>query len=502
MKKFTLLVATFILVVLTAQAQVTRNMVVVEIGTGTWCTYCPGAAMGADDLVSNGHRAAIVENHNGDTYANAYSNARNSYYAISGYPTANFDGKNPSVGGSHTASMYTTYLPKYNAAIAVPSPVKIEYTMTNTGQQAVFDFVITKVGALPTNNPVFHFVVTQSEITQAWQGQTHLNFVTRLMIPDQNGTPLDFSTSNVQNVHIVANIDPLWPMEDIEFVGFVQSVAEKTIHNTMRPLISNFKAVSPTTVCQNSSIEFENSSVGRPAQITYYFPGGTPSTATGYENVTITYPVAGSYDVKMITKTGLDSDTVLKTNYVTIMPGAVTTTPTGLTLVCTNNVNQTTTYTTTCPAASSYEWELYPTTAGTITNNGLTCTVLWKNNWNGIASIRVRGTNDCGVGEWTDYVDITCTSCVGVDKVDAASPVSVYPNPASNNMNISINSGTSEILKVKMLNALGNVVYSSSVSTSGKLNHAINVGKLSEGIYFLTDEGKNLNYSHKITVQH
>jgi len=32
----------------------TRFMVATEDATGTWCTYCPGAAMGCDDLLSNG----------------------------------------------------------------------------------------------------------------------------------------------------------------------------------------------------------------------------------------------------------------------------------------------------------------------------------------------------------------------------------------------------------------------------------------------------------------
>ncbi len=53
---------------------VPRNLVVVEIGTGTWCQYCPGAAMGADELTSNNKPVAIIENHNGDNFANTYSN--------------------------------------------------------------------------------------------------------------------------------------------------------------------------------------------------------------------------------------------------------------------------------------------------------------------------------------------------------------------------------------------------------------------------------------------
>jgi len=78
-----------------------REMVILEIGTGTWCTYCPGAALGADELVTNGHSVAVIENHGPagqDPYANTYSVARNSYYAIPGYPTAMFDGVESFVG--------------------------------------------------------------------------------------------------------------------------------------------------------------------------------------------------------------------------------------------------------------------------------------------------------------------------------------------------------------------------------------------------------------------
>ena len=41
---------------------VPRNLVVVEVATGTWCQYCPGAAMGCHDLLNNGHPVAIIKN--------------------------------------------------------------------------------------------------------------------------------------------------------------------------------------------------------------------------------------------------------------------------------------------------------------------------------------------------------------------------------------------------------------------------------------------------------
>lgn len=68
--------------------------------------------MGADDLIANGQPVAIIENHTGDSFANVYSNARNSYYNPSGVPTAYFDGLNAVIGGDHTQSMYSDYLPR------------------------------------------------------------------------------------------------------------------------------------------------------------------------------------------------------------------------------------------------------------------------------------------------------------------------------------------------------------------------------------------------------
>lgn len=130
MKK-TLLSLAFMLVTIIVVAQsVPRQMVVVEDATGTWCTYCPGAQMGTDDLLANGKLVAVIANHNGDPYANAYSNARNTFYGIPAFPAISFDGNRGYVGGSHSSSLYTTYLPIYNASIAETSPVDLSMVVT------------------------------------------------------------------------------------------------------------------------------------------------------------------------------------------------------------------------------------------------------------------------------------------------------------------------------------------------------------------------------------
>ena len=44
-----------------ASAQATRNDVILEVATGTWCQYGPGAALSADELFNSGAHVGIVE---------------------------------------------------------------------------------------------------------------------------------------------------------------------------------------------------------------------------------------------------------------------------------------------------------------------------------------------------------------------------------------------------------------------------------------------------------
>jgi len=206
--------------------QVNKNYVVVEIGTGTWCQYCPGAAMGADDLVNNGHDVAIIENHNGDPYAYAGSNARNSYYNITGYPTAYFDGGNPVVGGSHTVSSYPSYLLKYNAAIAVLSDFTLDMTYTHTGLDYDVAIDIDEVGNYAGTNLVIHLALTESHIEENWQGMTELNFVSRAMYPDQNGTAF---TGGATTLNLSFTADSSWDLSNGELVAFIQDNSTKEI---------------------------------------------------------------------------------------------------------------------------------------------------------------------------------------------------------------------------------------------------------------------------------
>ena len=108
MKKITLILIGVLLSFGIFAQQIDKELVVVEIATGTWCYYCPGAALGAEDLVEEfGDAVAIIENHNGDNYANQYSNARNTFNNVGGIPDSRFNGLNAIVGSKHVFIIFT-----------------------------------------------------------------------------------------------------------------------------------------------------------------------------------------------------------------------------------------------------------------------------------------------------------------------------------------------------------------------------------------------------------
>lgn len=208
-----------------------RQMVILEIGTGTWCQYCPGASMGAHDLLTNGKKVGVIKNHNGDTFTNSYSNARNTYYGITGYPTAFFDGVVSVVGGSNTVSMYPTYLPIYDARKIKNSAFSVQIFGQNTGADYSLTVRVTKLANVPTSytNLVLHLALTESEIPFSWQGQTIVHNAQRLMAPNELGTALDFSSSNTVDINLNFTLNAAWVAANCEIVSFVQNLNGKEI---------------------------------------------------------------------------------------------------------------------------------------------------------------------------------------------------------------------------------------------------------------------------------
>ena len=319
---------------------VTREMVSIEDATGTWCTYCPGAAMGCDDLLSNGKFVAVIANHNGDAYAQTYSNGRNTMYGVSAFPSIGMDATKGYVGGNHTTSLYSTYLPMYNSLITVLCPVKMSMVVTHSGLAYTAVVTIEKIDNITSVSNILYFFVTQSHMAVAWQGQSHLEHVNRLMVPGLNGTPVDFTSGNVQTFTLTFNMDPTWPIADCEFIAFLQDkdagqgtqagtagyplkkyVVYQTVKQGTVDLTVDFTP-SATEIMPGESVTFTNNTtggyIGVPETYAWTFPGGTPTTSTD-KNPVVTYAQGGLYDVQLIVNRGGQIDTVIHTSQIHVI---------------------------------------------------------------------------------------------------------------------------------------------------------------------------------------
>jgi hypothetical protein len=213
-----------------------KDNVLMEVGTGTWCYYCPGSALGAEDLLANGCKVAVVEYHGGDSYENPMSNERvNNYYGITGFPSAIFDGLSWYVGGDHTVSNYTNYLPLYINQLNVKTPAKLQVVATSLGGGSYqFDLTAQKLAPLRNQNLKLFLAVTESHIEEAWQGQSELNSVFRTMLPDANGASIDLVNNTSVTSTQTLTLDPSWVSSELEFIAWIQDIDTKQVMNTTK----------------------------------------------------------------------------------------------------------------------------------------------------------------------------------------------------------------------------------------------------------------------------
>ncbi len=452
--------------------------------------------MGADDLLENGKFVAVIENHSNllgnDPYTNSYSTARNSYYNISGLPTAVFDGVLKVVGGNHSQSMYPSYLPKYNTRIAKASDVSMSMVVTNDGLNYTAVITLVKTPEWAATNPVLQFNVTQSNISYNWQGQSHLEHVNRLMVPDQNGTPVDFGSGDTQVITLNFTLDLSgWTadLEDIEFITFVQDNTGKEIHQCIKrgaiDLSVDFSA-SATQINKGESVTFTSEVsggyIGTPQVYEWFTPGGVPVYSQD-TNVTVTYNTCGPHDVTLVVNRGGQIDTVARTHYIQVGPVVGITSNPGDSACWYTPI----TLDATTATATEYLWSPGGETTPSITITGGEYGV-------GTHSFSVTVTSADGCVQTVNH-DIYYDGCVGLGEPVKGISALIYPNPNNGRFTVELNSGKSITTDLTILNLLGSVVYQEKgVNIDGKMTRSLNLN-LANGLYYLVlqnSEGKSV----------
>jgi PKD repeat protein len=513
MKKIVLSSLLLFAMVFSIAQNVPRTMVAVEDATGTWCQNCPAAARGCEDLLSHGCMVAVIANHNGSSYANTYSNARNVMWNISGYPSVTFDGTLGYLGGSYAVNNYSAYLGKYNQSISVTSPVSMSMTVANTGLDYTVVVTLNKVGTITSTNNILYFFVTQSNIVQNWEGMTHLEHVNRLMVPNENGTLVDFTSGNTQTVTLNFSMDTAWPIADCEFIALLQNKdsGQGTIPGTNNPpygyinkfvdyqcikraiidLSVDFTA-SQTTIPKNGTVTFTNNTsggyIGSNELYQWSFPGGTPDNSTD-KNPVVVYSECGIYDVMLIVNRGGQIDTVAKPLYIQV--GTLVNV-----LAIPNDTvpdNQSITLDATTPNAT-YLWAPGGETTPTITIDGSTVGA-------GLHLYAVTVNTPDGCSQYIiSRIFFTPFTGVALNQNDLSTIL--YPNPNQGSFTLEMNSLTPQNISIEITNSMGMKVYSEAgISFSGKLVKSIHLNNVPAGVYFLSVRNSGTNLVQKFLVK-
>ncbi|MDZ4752240.1 MAG: T9SS type A sorting domain-containing protein [Flavobacteriales bacterium] len=87
-----------------------------------------------------------------------------------------------------------------------------------------------------------------------------------------------------------------------------------------------------------------------------------------------------------------------------------------------------------------------------------------------------------------------CVDCViNVTEIENLNNVSIFPVPAQNTLNVSLNSLVNQKIEIRLINALGQTAYSLPLGTvNGQIIKTMDVSSLSSGVYtlaFITDSG-------------
>ena len=137
-----------------------------------------------------------------------------------------------------------------------------------------------------------------------------------------NWIPFNMGLPNVT----ISDLEIYYPTNRIRCATFGRGTWESDLYEEVpNSPIASFTS-SNTTICQNQTVSFTNTSTNQPTAFFWSFPGGSPSTSTD-QNPIVNYFTGGVYDVSLTVTNSVGSNTISQNDLITVMVGDGTVLP-------------------------------------------------------------------------------------------------------------------------------------------------------------------------------
>lgn len=207
---------------------VQRERVLMEDFTGTWCSYCPGAALGLKELMDAGYPISVIGRHREDDYETADIQDRMDQYEVFGFPTMIIDGVVKLSGGHQTESVAGLYVDDINARSSTLTPAYLEVSHSklegNTYNASVDVYS-------PSNilNPNYELraSIIESGIEDEWLGIPTVDEAQRYY----SDNPIDLSNGSAK-VDLSFTLEDVLDLNHVDMVLYVQDVSTNEVMNS------------------------------------------------------------------------------------------------------------------------------------------------------------------------------------------------------------------------------------------------------------------------------
>ncbi len=312
---------------------------------------------------------------------------------------------------------------------------------------------------------------------------------TNFTYTDQNPIP------NITNVYMIEVVPP-YSCTSTKAVNYSSSRSNKPSSVGPTPQLNANFLTAATSIMEGQSITFSDMSSGSPTGWEWYFEGATPSSSTNQNPSGIAYNTSGTYDVELIVFDGTSSDTLLQTDYMTVLPNngqaPVANFIASATAINVGDAVNFTDLSSNTPTSWSWVFSNGTPSASTDQNPQ---NIVYNTAGTFDVSLIVSNVNGNNAEVRVGYITVSDPS-VGIGYLDDKDgSFSLYPNP--NNGRFTIQSHRNNWTKITILNALGQLILEEQLAPLKHKELNLNTS----GVYMIVATQNNTRTTQKIVVK-